>query len=316
MDAAELVMELRSAGAECLAAMIALPATALENPGYENGWTVRQIMAHVASMEFAYRRLPELARAASRETATNGERFSMDDYNARQVEKRRSASARALLEEFAHGRGTLIALADNLDPDLLAAPVRSAGGTTGSLAEVMDATAAGHVRQHALDFMRAAGGRETSERDIAAAAVSLIAEEARALLDGVSETGWRTPIEGDWSPANLCGHIAEMLPYWAEQATQALQSGQPLGRELDAPERLGGPASFAALSPAQGVAALDEAARTAANAIRALPLDAWRTALPHRNGSLMPIAQVIEGLCVAHGHEHLDQLTRLLRAAD
>src|SRR5581483_5628381 len=59
----ELVTELRASGAEALAAMAAVPANALGNPGYEQGWTVRQIMAHVAAMEFAYRRLPEVANS-------------------------------------------------------------------------------------------------------------------------------------------------------------------------------------------------------------------------------------------------------------
>lgn len=317
MEAQELVTELRSSGAEALASMAALPAASLEQPGYEQGWTVRQIMAHVASMEFAYRRLPEIARGASRDASTSGSgtAFDMDGYNARQVEKRNAATPEQLIEEFASGRGALIALAGTLDRQLLAVPIRSAGGITGTLAEVLDATAAGHVRQHALDFMRAANGHETSERDIAAAAVLLIDREAAAMLDGVSEIVWRTPVQGDWSPANLCGHIAEMLPYWAEQAQRALKGGDPIGRALDTPERLGGPARFEALPLSQGIAALSAAATSAAAAIRAVPLESWQQPLPVRAGGTTPFSQPIEGFCVGHGREHLNQLRQLLRAA-
>ena len=317
MDTAELVTELRASGAEALSAMAAVPAEALDRTGYENGWTVHQIMAHVAAMEFAYCRLPEVASSPTRnaQRGEGGLPFDMDAYNARQVERRRDAMPAQLMDEFARGRGTLIALAGSLDPDLLAVPIRSAGGITGSLAEVMDATAAGHVRQHALDFMRAAGGHETSERDICAAAVLLIAEEARARLEGVLEVVWRTPYEGEWSPASICGHIAEMLPYWPERARQALESGAPLGRALDDPERLGGPARFLDRTPAEAMAALAEAACQAAATIRALPLDAWRATLPHRERGAITVADVVEGLAVAHGREHLDQLARALRAA-
>jgi hypothetical protein len=317
MDAGELVTELRASGAEALAAMAAVPAEALPRAGYENGWTVQQIMAHVASMEFAYRRLPEVAASASRnaQRGETGQPFDMDGYNARQVERRRDATPLQLMDEFARGRGTLIALAGAIDPDLLTVPIRSAGGITGTLAEVMDATAAGHVRQHALDFMRAAGGQETSERDICAAAVLLIAEEARARIEGVSEVVWRTPYEGEWSPANICGHIAEMLPFWPERARQALADGTPLGRALDDPERLGGPLRFVDLAPGEAVETLRFAAAQAAATIRALPLDAWRRSLPHRERGAISVADTVEGLAVAHGREHLDQLARTLRAA-
>jgi hypothetical protein len=163
--------------------------------------------------------------------------------------------------------------------------------------------------------MRAAGGHETSERDICAAAVLLIAEEARARLEGVSEVVWRTPHEGEWSPANICGHIAEMLPYWPERARQALETGAPLGRALDDPERLGGPARFLDRSPADAMAALADAARQAADTVGALPVAAWRTPVQHRERGTLTVAEVVEGLTVAHGREHLDQLARALRAA-
>src|SRR5437588_437035 len=109
MDRHELVTELRESGAEALAAMAAVPPAALEKAGYEQGWTVRQIMAHVASLEFAYRRLPDLARGPRDAQATpGGGTFDMDGYNARQVERRANTPPHELLRELLRGRATLV----------------------------------------------------------------------------------------------------------------------------------------------------------------------------------------------------------------
>jgi len=314
----ELIAELRASGAEALAAMGSVPASALDNPGYEQGWTVRGIMAHVAAMEYAYRRLPDVARGPNRDAQTTptGERFDMDAYNARQVEKRRAAAPAELQDEFARGRGALIVTVARIEPELMAMPIRSAGGITGTLAEVIHITAVTHTRQHTADFIRAAGGMQPTDTERFAAAVVLAAHEARALVEGISAEGWRAARDGAWSPAQICGHIAEMLPYWAEQARRALaDSAARIGRSLDDPERLGGPARFDALDPATALVALEEAALRAAATIRNLPPERLDAPLRYRDGSETTIREALATRVVRHAHEHLDQLRTAIDAA-
>src|SRR3972149_2398881 len=58
---ADLLEALRSTGREVLARVHSMPKGELEQGRYENGWTARQILAHVASIEWTYPRLLELA---------------------------------------------------------------------------------------------------------------------------------------------------------------------------------------------------------------------------------------------------------------
>lgn len=317
MARSELVDALRSSGAQALAAMTAVPDAALDAPGYENGWTVRGIMAHVASMEFAYRRLPDIARSPGGDAQTTGSggRFDMDAYNARQVEKRAVASREQLTDEFVRGRGALIVTAAALDDDLLAVPVRSAGGVTGTLAEVLRATATNHIRAHAADFAHAAGDVEPSRAELAAAAILLAAAEARAVLAGAPETAWRRTDGADgWSAANIAGHMAEAMPYWAVTARNlSTQPGAAVGRALDAPERLGAVALGDRLSPGEATDEIERAAAEAATAIRSISPEGWNTMLQHRTSGSMTAGELVERLVVAHAREHLGQMGTALR---
>src|SRR3989304_178081 len=100
---AQLIETLRSTGAETAARLRALPPEAFERGRYENGWNGRQIPAHIASIEWTYPRLIDLAREASTprppspagSTAGRGMQGGINDYNERQGEKRGGATAAA-----------------------------------------------------------------------------------------------------------------------------------------------------------------------------------------------------------------------------
>jgi hypothetical protein len=64
MSKDDLIAELRAQGEGLASRVRALPADALEGGRYENGWNARQILAHVASIEWTYARLVDGARAA------------------------------------------------------------------------------------------------------------------------------------------------------------------------------------------------------------------------------------------------------------
>jgi len=168
---AELLEALRSSEREVAAKVGGLPAGEFEKGCYEGGWNGRQILAHVASIEWTYPRLldlakqgtplgagekpPELRRTEPGETAslpTRPMQGGVDGYNQRQVEKRAEASVAELLAEFKKNRAATIAAVEGADEALLRTPIRSAGGVTGALASVIHAIAVDHVRAHLNDI--------------------------------------------------------------------------------------------------------------------------------------------------------------------
>jgi len=318
MNRDELVQDLRDSGSEALAAMMAVPESALERGCYEQGWTVRQIMAHVASMEFAYRRLPELARGSrDAQTTTGGGRFDMDGYNARQVEKRKSTPPAELAEEFRRGRGALVVLIADTEAELLDTPVRTAGGVTGSLGQAIQETAVSHVRTHSSDFARAAGSAPNAG-DWAAAALLISAAEVSSRLESTTTAQWRyrsTP--DDWSAAGITGHLIELMPYWATRL--AASAGEPsltLERDIDAPERLGGVVEGEAMPPAQAAEALDRAASEAVAILRGIPENQWQNVVEGPRYGRLSVADMAGRLLVMHSRDHIRQIAAALAAAD
>ena len=171
---AELLDKLRTSRDQIVFKLRAMPPESLEQGRYESGWNGRQILAHIASIEWTYPRLIDVAREAQASTASppspaqlgrgaRGEgsqadpasrpaRGGIDDYNARQVEKRAQMSVSELIDEFEKNRATTIAAFEQADDSLLAQRIRSAGGITGPLADVVSMIAIAHVDQHARDI--------------------------------------------------------------------------------------------------------------------------------------------------------------------
>jgi hypothetical protein len=155
----ELLEALRSSGSAASATLRALSISAFEVGRYESGWNGREILAHLAAIEWTYPRLLEIpvasedaAAAADRESAPRG---GMDGYNARQVEKRAKATIGELLHEFERNREATIAAVEAVGEPVLATPTRSAGGRSGSLGRVFYEVAVLHVQEHVRDI---AGG--------------------------------------------------------------------------------------------------------------------------------------------------------------
>lgn len=168
---AELIERLRSTGQEVVTKLRALPGKTFEQGRYENGWNGRQILAHIASIEWTYPRLIDVARqgsspeavpqtsevrrtnpGASSGLASRSARGGIDAYNARQVEKRANATIAELITEFETNRAATIAAVESTNEALLLAPIRSAGGITGLLAGVIHAVAVEHVMGHVSDI--------------------------------------------------------------------------------------------------------------------------------------------------------------------
>lgn len=155
---ADLLLALRTSRDEVLGILRGLPAERLEEGRYENGWNGRQILAHLASIEWTYPRLIDVARSASGPAPagdalpTRSMRGGNDDYNARQVAKREHLPVSKLVAEFERNRAATIAAVEAADEALFAVPIRSAGGVTGPLATVFQQVAVLHVLAHARDI--------------------------------------------------------------------------------------------------------------------------------------------------------------------
>jgi hypothetical protein len=121
---------------------------------YEGGWNGRQLLAHIASIEWTYPRILELPSATDDEAARPRDTsVTVDDYNRRQVERRDGVPVDDLLDEFVRNRAkTIAAVAAHPEEDF-ARRVRSAGGTVGSVADVLWFVAVEHVRGHLADVL-------------------------------------------------------------------------------------------------------------------------------------------------------------------
>jgi hypothetical protein len=159
MSKPELLQALRTSRDEVVAIVRAMPPAGLEEGRYENGWNGRQILAHIASIEWTYPRLIDIARdagapdpPAAGDPPTRTMRGGNDAYNERQVAKRAHLSAAELLAEFERNRATTIAAVEATDEALFSRTIRSAGGVVGPLATVFYQVAVAHVLGHARDL--------------------------------------------------------------------------------------------------------------------------------------------------------------------
>jgi hypothetical protein len=156
---AELLQALATSRDAVLALVRSIPPQRLEEGRYENGWNGRQILAHIASIEWTYPRLIDIARtpaqAAEATPPTRAMRGGNESYNDRQVSKRAHLTVSELLVEFETNRAATIRAVEAADEALFARPIRSAGGVVGPLALVFQQIAVAHVLGHAHDI---AGG--------------------------------------------------------------------------------------------------------------------------------------------------------------
>jgi uncharacterized protein (TIGR03083 family) len=149
----QLLDNIRASERAFLDAAGAVPAGQWSEGRYEEGWTAKDILAHVASVEWTYPKLLDLAQMPKVERdAEKHFRGGTGGYNQRQVEKRAEASIDELIEEFRRNRKATIEAVEQADEELLRAQVRSAGGIEGTAAEVMNYLTVIHLNGHLDDI--------------------------------------------------------------------------------------------------------------------------------------------------------------------
>jgi hypothetical protein len=169
----DLVQSLKSTGADAVEKLRGLPESAFDAGCYENGWNGREVLAHIASIEWTYQNLLKLAEEAGSEkpkpapepSRPAGSVYSTDtgqpsgkilSYNDRQVEKRAGMSISELIDEFEANRKLTVAAVENADDSLFEKEIRSAGGIKGTAAQVLNMVAIMHVQGHVADIVRSA----------------------------------------------------------------------------------------------------------------------------------------------------------------
>jgi len=164
----KLLESLRSSGKELLAKLEGLPAEALDAGCYENGWNGRQVLAHIAAIEWTYPRLIDIARNGPPEkkpeaTATSKPaKGGINSYNDRQIERYADATVAELLEIFRKNRATTISTIEATEDELFAVEIKSAGGIKGPLATVLNMVAVMHVGVHVNDVLDSAAKAQAS----------------------------------------------------------------------------------------------------------------------------------------------------------
>lgn len=112
----------------------------------------------------------------------------------------------------------------------------------------------------------------------------------------------------DWTAAEVVGHMAEILPYWAGVARAvASEPGRQLGRALDDPDRVGAVTAANAILRGESLARLRHATHEASQVIRAFDAGQWDAAGIHPANGAMTVGQIVQALMVEHVIAHAHQ---------
>ena len=149
MNKSDLVSALRANREQVVEELRDRPAAFFTRGRYENGWNGREILAHIASMEWTYPNLVRLAEAGNPpEGVAAVKAFDVEAYNQKQVGKRADRDVEQLLAEFQKNREATIAAIEGVDDDVLEVKTTSGGGHTGRLKEIIHLIAVEHTRAH------------------------------------------------------------------------------------------------------------------------------------------------------------------------
>jgi hypothetical protein len=124
-------------------------------PVCENGWSVKQVFAHLASMGASPSFFIGMAQRAAPGAGGGGGGFDIDAFNKQQVEMRKDRSMAELLAEFRKGHEQGITLIDSTPDDVLnkQLPDPFRGGMSTPL-EMIQSSCSGHEGEH-LDQVEA-----------------------------------------------------------------------------------------------------------------------------------------------------------------
>ena len=140
----------------------------------------------------------------------------------------------------------------------------------------------------------------TAAGRIRASAVLLSGDD---LTDPDAESGER------WDRGQALAHVAEMLPYWAQQAELVAAGRQTeFGRVKSDPDRVAAIERDRREDPARLLARVDEGVAVVLALLERLDDRALAATGHHQTLGGMTVGQLIDRFLVAHLEEHADQL--------
>jgi DinB superfamily len=149
-------------------------------------------------------------------------------------------------------------------------------------------------RAERAERLQAAAGR------VRASAV-VLGEDA--LTEPDPESGER------WDRGQVLAHVAEMLPYWAQQV-ELIAAGRQVefGRVKGDPERLAAIERDRREDPQRLLGRVDEGVAVVLALLERLDDQALARTGRHQTLGEMPVAAIVDRFLVAHLEEHADQL--------
>jgi hypothetical protein len=150
------------------------------------------------------------------------------------------------------------------------------------------------------------GSPDRAARLLAAAArirASAVVRPDDALTTPDPESGER------WDRGQVLAHVAEMLPYWAEQAERIATGRQTeFGRARSDPQRVGAIDRDRREDPQRLLGRVDEGVATVLALLDRLDAQALARSGHHQTLGTMTVAEIVDRFAVAHLEEHADQL--------
>jgi DinB superfamily len=154
----------------------------------------------------------------------------------------------------------------------------------------------------------APGGAPDDRAERLLAAAGRIRASARvvpsdALTDPDPDSGER------WDRGQVLAHVAEMLPYWAQQAELIAAGRQDrFGRVRSDPGRVGAIERDRREDPQWLLGRIDEGVAVVLALLERLDAQAMARIGHHQTLGEMTVAEIIDRFAVAHLEEHADQL--------
>lgn len=125
----------------------------LDTQVYEDGWTAREVLAHLAGRQASYEMMSKLAQGGPPPDMRG---FDVNAWNQQHVDARADKSRDELIEEFRQVHLALLARVQNMDEDVLGRTIQGPRGETTIGTQLMG-SAGLHSTTHANDVTQALG---------------------------------------------------------------------------------------------------------------------------------------------------------------
>ncbi len=140
--------------------------------------------------------------------------------------------------------------------------------------------------------------------------VEALVDELVRIIVATTDDHWTRRVSDQaWSPAETCGHIAEMLPFWAAAAAEvAANPRMAFGRDEQDPRRVDGVIAGAATGRHEAVEQIRAAANAACRHLRAIPDNGWSVQGVSVTRGPMTVEEIASTLLVGHLESHVEQV--------